>query len=233
MRTRASLSGQIVMTALLAATGYAAPAAAQSDSKSEPCGSLANAFGPLDYRTDRDNNLQLVESAHFTPAVEALVRGNRGYLGSDIDYTLRAYPNHHRALVSAMRYGEKLKTPQPPYMTYSIECYFVRALRFRPDDAVARMLYAQFLDSKGRAAEAITHLEHVSSRAAENGLTQHNVALLHLEANRYELALRHAHRAQALGHLGLELRARLVAVGQWRDPVPTASPTASSVIGGR
>ena len=67
------------------------------------CGSLENAYGPYDYRTDRGNRLYLVESAHFTPVVESLISGLSGPLGAELDYTLRAFPNHHRALISDAR----------------------------------------------------------------------------------------------------------------------------------
>src|SRR4051812_47506028 len=61
------------------------------------CGSLANPYGPFDYRTSKDK-LDIVEGAHFTPDVETLRSGSTGSLGADIDYTLRTSPNHHRAL---------------------------------------------------------------------------------------------------------------------------------------
>ena len=101
------------------------------------CGPIENAYGPYDYRTDRDK-LPIVEGAHFTPEVEALVRGRTGLVGGDIDYTLRAFPNHHRALVSMMKLGERMKAPQVPGAHYSVECYFDRALRFKPNDTACR-----------------------------------------------------------------------------------------------
>lgn len=75
---------------------YAAPA----------CGSLENAYGPFDYTNPDDfkNKLPLVEIAHFTPKVEGLMGGKSGYLWGDLDYTLRAFPNHHRALYAFVRY---------------------------------------------------------------------------------------------------------------------------------
>lgn len=71
------------------------------------CGSLQNAFGPFDYRDPeaRGEPLRLVESAHFTPSVESLVKGNSGTVAGDLDYTLRAFPNHHRALYSVAQYA--------------------------------------------------------------------------------------------------------------------------------
>lgn len=67
------------------------------------CGALQNAFGPFDDRTARGYNLDVVGSYHFTPPVEALIRGASGTIGGDLDYTLRAFPNHHRALNATNR----------------------------------------------------------------------------------------------------------------------------------
>ncbi|MDB5850133.1 MAG: hypothetical protein JWP29_3885, partial [Rhodoferax sp.] len=123
----------------------------QAHSQESGCGPIQNAYGPFDYRFEKGNSLYLVESAHFTPVVEALIRGNAGYLGGDLDYTLRAFPNHHRALMAVMRYGEKTKSPQPPNLRYTVECYFVRALQFKPDDTIVKLIYASFLGKNSRA----------------------------------------------------------------------------------
>lgn len=192
------------------------------------CGSLRNSFGPLDYRTERGESLRLVEGAHFPPMVESLVRGHRGYLGGDIDYTLRAYPNHHRALVSVMRYGQKTKSPHPPDMTYSVECYFERALRFQPDDAIVRMIYATFLQKAGRDKEADAQLERATELAQNNAFTHYNIGLVYMDGKNYEGALRQAHRAYALDFSRTELKERLLAAGHWREPAGTADAGSAS-----
>src|SRR4051794_15941123 len=136
-----------------------------------PCGSLGKPFG--DYLLDRDK-VAMSERFHFTPEVENLVRGQSSTrIGADIDFMLVNYPNHHRALLAMMRLGEKEKSPQPNGATYSVECYFDRALRFRPDDHVARMLYATYLAKNGRAADASRHLEIVRLAASDNAFTQY------------------------------------------------------------
>src|SRR4051794_26054278 len=68
------------------------------------CGSLANAYGPFDYRSTDKTALNMVEGPHFPPKVEALISGNSGPIGAELGYTLRAFPNHHRALLAVMRY---------------------------------------------------------------------------------------------------------------------------------
>jgi tetratricopeptide (TPR) repeat protein len=199
------------------------PAVAQQVS-AQFCGSLANAYGPLDYRTERGNPLHLVESAHFTPEVEALIRGkNSSGPGGDIDYTLRAYPNHHRALVSVLRWTERAKSPVLPGLARPAECYFERAVRWRPDDAVARMLYAKFLYMYKRPGEAVPQLEIAASNAETSPLTQFNVGLVYFEGGDHERALVQAHKALALGYARPELRERLQQAGKWQELAAASS----------
>lgn len=182
------------------------------------CGSLANGYGPYDYRTDKPK-LGIVERYHFTAAVENLIRGSTNVLpGGDLDYTLRAIPNHHRALMAVMRYGEKMKSPQPHGTHYSVECYFDRAVRFRPDDTIARMLYATFLSKNARTPEGIRQLELATVAAADNAFSHYNIGLIYFDLKEYDKALLQAHKALALGMPRTALRDQLQSVGKWREP---------------
>lgn len=195
-----------------------ASVSALAQSNASACGDLKNGYGPFDYRTDRDK-LGIVEQYHFTPEVEALIRGKSSFrMGKDLSYTLNAFPNHHRALMSMMRYGQKLKTPQPPDADYSVECFFLRALRFRPDDTVARMMYATFLSTNARVPEALDELEQVAKAAGDNPFTCYNMGLIYLDMKEYEKALALAHKAMALGFGQTGLRDKLMAIGKWRAP---------------
>ena len=195
----------------------------------EDCGALTNAFGPYDYRVERGNNLSLVEGAHFTPPVEALIKGNAGYIGGDLDYTLRAFPNHHRALMSVMRYGEKMKKPHPSDLRYSVECYLERAVRFRPDDGIARMLYSMFLAKGNRVPEAIKQLDIAASNAEnqDNPFTHYNLGLNYMDLKEYAKAEEQAHKAYGMGFLQPELKDRLKALGKWTDKA-TDNPDSSA-----
>lgn len=194
------------------------------------CGSLRNHYGPFDYRTDRGEKLDVVNRAHFTPQIEALIRGHTDSIGGDLSYTLRTFPNHHRALLTMMRYGQKLKTPQPKDMEFSVDCYFQRALRFRPDDTVARMMYANFLTANDRSAEALQHLAQVGNLAGDNPFTHYNMGLSYLDLKEYEKALAQAHIAMALGFERTELREKLIAAGQWREPAATVIPSPKNPV---
>lgn len=123
------------------------------------CGPLHNSFGPYDFRTIPMSQKALVEGAHFPPAVESLRQGHRSqYVGGDIDYTLRAIPNHPRALQAMVRLGKKERKAQPAGARYPTECYFDRALRFAPDDPWPKILYAIFLIDNNRKKEAGNYL---------------------------------------------------------------------------
>ncbi|WP_394788759.1 ABC transporter permease [Rhodoferax sp.] len=193
------------------------------------CGPLTNGFGPFDYRTER-SNLNIVEMAHFTPEVEALIKGNAGYLGGDLDYTLRAFPNHHRALMSVMRYGEKSKSAIPRDLRYSVECYFDRAIRFRPDDAISRMIYAMYLNKHGRNPEALRQLDIAAEGAEgkENAFTHYNLGLNYLDMKEYSKALNQAHKAYALGFIQPALKDKLKEAGKWTEPEAVAAEAGAS-----
>ena len=193
------------------------------------CGDLSNAFGPFDYRKDRGEPLSLVEGAHFRQQVESLIRGQTSSMvGQDIDYTLRAFPNHHRALLAAMRLAEREKKPQPSGMSYPIDCYFDRALRFQSNDMTVRMIYAQFLAKQQKLEEARKQLKYVASQTEDNPFTQYNVGLVYLEIQDYDAARAQAHRAAALGFPRTELRDKLQAAGKWTEPAATTPADAAS-----
>lgn len=191
------------------------------------CGSLSTHYGPYDYTTDR-SKLGIVENFHFTPVVESLIRGVSVSIGGDLSYTLRAFPNHHRALVAISRYGERLKTDRPGQLELSISCFYLRAVVFRPQDLVVRMLYAQHLNKGGQRAEALAQLEVVRVAETDNPLTHYNLGLLYVEMGELELALAQAHKAMALGVPGGELVRQLTAKGAWREAPVEAAPAASA-----
>lgn len=217
----------LLLIGWLVAIFSATPALAQSGN--EACGSLKASVGPYDYRTDRDK-LPIVEGAHFTAEVEALIRGTSSRLpGGDIAYTLRAIPNNHRALLAMMRLGEKEKTPQPYGSTYTIQCWFERAVLFRPEDGIVRMIYSTYLNSNGRAPEATRQLEIATSYARDNAFTHYNIGLHYFDMKNYDRALQQAHKAIELGFTQPVLRDKLKSVGKWVEPANAASTLSADV----
>lgn len=211
----------------------------------EYCGSLSNAYGPYDYRSDHHKQApgdqmphaakrQLVEGAHFTPRVENLIgaqsSGQIGAPGGDLDYTLRAFPNHHRALIAVVRYGERTGNPKPPGLRRVVECYFERALRFAPNDTTVRMIYASYLAKHKREPEAVAQLEQATNYAGDNPFTHYNIGLSYFDLKLYDQALAQAHKAMALGFERTQLRELLEKAGHWKEPdaSPGAMPAAAS-----
>ena len=188
------------------------------------CGSLTNAYGPFDYRRERTGALQIVERAHFTPEVEILQRGKSAALGSDLDYTLRASPNHHRALIAMSNYAIREKTDRPPAANYTVDCYFERAVRFQPDDIVVKLIYVQHLIKTNRRDEALRWLANAADLAKDNPFSHYNIGLLYLEAKDLDKALLHALQSRELGNPRTDLLERIQAAG--KPAAATSAPPA-------
>ncbi|NCT82175.1 MAG: hypothetical protein GXC94_03465 [Comamonadaceae bacterium] len=201
------------------------------------CGTLSQSWGPFDYRPERyipepiyrshKALLAIVENAHFTPEVENLIRGKTGTLpGGDLSYTLGVFPNHHRALIAVSTLALKLKSPQPPETRFSVECYFRRAMAFRPDDAMVRMVYANYLIQLGEKAAAEQQIDAVAATNPDSPFTLKNLALLYADAQNYDKALQFAHRAGATGLNIDTVKSKLQQAGRWQE-VPAADGAAS------
>ena len=182
----------------------------------EACGSLNNGYGPFDYRTQR-SKLQVVEAYHFDAGVESLQRGKSGYLGGDLDYTLRASPNHARALMAMVRLSEREKKAKPRGPNYTIDCYFDRAVRFAPNDPTVLTLYAIHLNKKGKKTEAIAQLETAEKHVGRSPNIAYNMGLVYLDLNDFDNALKYAHIAYEGGFPLPGLRNMLKRAGKWRE----------------
>ena len=189
----------------------------------EICGPLQNAFGPFDYRTAKPEARALVENAHFDEGVAALRRGLSSKLGGDIDYTLRAFPNHPRALTSMMNLARREKRERPDAAKYTISCYFDRALRFMPDDPSVRTVFGIFLLKQGKKTEAAEQLEEARRLSSDSPSVNYNLGLAYFELNDYDKAIEAAQKAYDGGFELPGLRNKLQQVGRWD---PNSSPTA-------
>jgi uncharacterized protein (TIGR02996 family) len=172
----------------------------------------------MDYRGSREG-YSAIEKRHFPPHVEALMRGSTtSAIGGDIDYMLDKVPNHHRALLSLVRLGDKEKSDRAKGTRGKIGCYFERALRFRPDDTTVRLIYATFLHKNAREPEATHQLELTAEAANDNPFTHYNVGLIYFDLKNYDRALSQAHKAYGLGFNRPELRDQLKSAGKWAEP---------------
>jgi hypothetical protein len=219
--TPACRSARLVAWAIVLSSGLGVTAA-RAQTGPQACGNpFQNHHGPFDYRTASVAARKLVEDFHFTVGIESMTRPKNTTfrnMAQDVQYTLNVFPNHHRALITMERLADRWKVDPAPGAPFPVECYFDRAIRFRPDDTVARALYAQFLARRGRIDQAALQLEQAVEHAQENPLSHYNIGLVFLEIGRHEQALIQAHRAMAMGYPRTELADKLKSAGRWREP---------------
>ena len=192
---------------------------AQQRDAGNPCGPIAvpGHYGPFDYQTER-NRIAIVDMHHFNARVEALIGGQSGTLEGDLGYTLKSSPNHHRALLSLLRYSTRAKSKSPTDFDWPLECYFERAIRFQKYDTVARMIYAQFLAQSKRVQDATVQLETAVALGTENAFTQFNAGMIFFDLGLFDRALAQAHRAKAMGLMKTDLEDRLKSANRWQEP---------------
>ncbi len=193
------------------------------------CGSLAiGEDGPYDYRMG-GTRLKQVEGNHLSPDVVNLVRGQTGNIGTDLEFVLRYFPNHHVALLAMVRLGEKEKRSKPLCARYAVEFYFKRALLFRDDDGVVRTIYASYLYKAGKKAEALNQLNKAVELGEDSPNTSYNIGLIYYDLYEYDKALSFAHRAYGSGFPLPGLRNKLIRAGKWREPVMRSNSGGATV----
>jgi len=197
------------------------------------CGTLDNPYGPFDYTSPYDYTYRLpkVEHYHFNQYVEELKSGalqGHGLL-PDIDYTLRAFPNHHRALYAIVRY--RLKHPWHPGDEYrSAECYLWRALQFKPSDGEVYLIYGLFLHKKGNLEEAMKYYEKAIQIMPTSAEAHYDIGLLYYSLGDKKKAKEHAIKAYKFGYQLNALKDKLIKDGLWKgDEVNDAKQNDSRV----
>lgn len=190
---------------------------ATTDLLSAPhCGDFALQGG--DYTNSADKQLlSTVEQFHFTPEVENLSKGTTSTVGGDLSYTLMMFPNHHRALAALSKLSLRDKTLKPAGAKYSVECFFDRAMRFKPNDAVVRMIYGNYLLKAGQADKATEQLKEAVSLQPENATINYNLGLLYMQRKNYEEARNYARKAYELGFPLPGLKNQLMQAGKWEE----------------
>lgn len=186
-----------------------------------PC-HIKQGYGPFDYtkRAMLHRDLSIVEEHHFTSQVEQLVAGESAFLLDDIDYTLRAWPNHHRALFALIRYmtepgrfkpGTKFKTPPP-------ECYLDRAERFQPKDSKVPLLYGLYLHRIKRYEDAEKQYRKAIELNPKYTEAYYNLGVLLADEERFDEAVAMARKAYRLGYPLSGLKRRLAQAGHPIEP---------------
>jgi hypothetical protein len=188
--------------------------------KGAPCRGGSENFGPFDYlqRHSLPNELGIVEKYHFGPQVEQLISGMRtGPMGvpDELDYTLRAWPNHHRALNSAIQY-QMLKLNKNKNARYPpAECYLERAIKFSPEDGITRMLYGNLLQRARYKTRALQQYEQALELKPENVQIKYNLALLLVDLGKQKRAREYALELYSKGFPLPGLKDKLKKSGHW------------------
>lgn len=190
-----------------------------------PCGGDPKGYGPFDYSKRheiRAYDLEIVEGAHFTPEVENLIKGKTsGTPWGDLDYTLKAWPNHHRALLSIIRYKlqiiSKLRRNEPEVVP---ECYLQRAINFSPKDAASYSLYAYYLYKRGYLDRAEKFYQKAIELGSENIKFRYSYGLLLIDLKRYDDAKIQANYVYKQKNAPSGLKNKLIKLGYWGDIKP-------------
>ena len=187
-----------------------------------PCGPMTNNYGPYDYTnpSHRSQLLPRVEQYHYDAGVRALkgmleTDGAEIRLGADIAYTLRAFPNHHPALYTMIRYYLEKVPEGATKMQYEPACWFERARRHVPDDATVWMLEGIYFQKTNKLDEAKRVYETALEMAPESAEINYNAGLLFVDLKDYDRARALASKAYELGFPLPGLRNKLIGVGAW------------------
>lgn len=200
-------------------------------------------FGPFDYYDTAKTPAHayaVVERAHFGPKTELFRRqGNWCAYWADLDYTLRAFPNHPKALVAM---AEFLKTQRPcdkavskrpsrkksaygmlddienrAWRKKDAEYYFETAIEYQPIRTEPRILYGRYLIDAGKPKEAIGILKEAQRIDPKSVDIHYYLGLAQFKLGNIDEAKIHAETAYKLGQPPAELRRLLVAAGVWKS----------------
>ena len=186
------------------------------DLKGAPCTGGAVAYGPWDYTNPghRREKLPVVTAYHFTKEIESLEKGKTASIEMDIDYTLKTFPNHHRALYAMMR--QQIKNPRPDIAQYApVECYFQRAMAFKPDDYRVMQLYANYLVKKDKPKIAIDIYKRALSIDKAPVDINYALGLLYCDLKEFDKAVEQAKIIYGAGFKKTKLARQLKEANRW------------------
>lgn len=189
----------------------------------EACQGRMMEYGPFDYTNiiDKTKKLSIVEQYHYTKDIQLLLQGNTGYLKDDLDYTVTAFPNHHKALASIMNYqliykkdiDEKKKLP----LASPVECYFQRAIHFTPKDPTLYILYGHYLKRIKHPEDAENVYKKALIATPEDLRVKYSYGLFLFDNKRYPEAMEQARRLYAQKFPNQKLKELLVKSGHWQE----------------
>ena len=211
--TQIMKSGIVVLThyafSLLAVTFLAGSINPVSAGEVE-CGSLENHFGPWDYydpanhranAAQSEGRIGIVTGAHLSNSMLRLDRGKTALqIREDLDYTLRAIPNHPRALDLASRFSHQRSTSESfrqrqKNLKLSVECYFDRAFRLSHNNPETWKLYGIHNHRIGNYEKAVSSYKKALELGSNTADVNYNIGLSYFEAGDYSNAKLYATKA--------------------------------------
>ncbi len=176
-----------------------------------------------DYRDNSPRTLnwkKKVLGAHFTKSVQRGRAGNGGSLIGELEYVLKQFPNHPKALFMMANEQQKpgFKRSKPMRVDYyydTVDCFFQRALTVAPDDPAVYLVRAIVLHrAKNYTAAEQDYLKALSFNP-DHTEAHYNLGLLYLDKKLFDKAKEHADRAYELGYPLNGLRRKLAAAGRY------------------
>jgi tetratricopeptide (TPR) repeat protein len=187
-------------------------------------------FGPYDYlqRASLQGQLEVVEESHFGQSVERLEKGQTTTAIGDIHYTLSAWPNHHRALNSALKYRLQNMADWPEDVRVPpAECYLQRAINFSPNDAKPYIMYGLLMHKATQYDKALSAYQTATRLLPNDIITQYNMGLTLVELKKYEEAKTVAEKVYSAGFPLPGLKKKLIAAGHWKNAPGVVEPKAA------
>jgi hypothetical protein len=186
------------------------------------CGRWTGFYGPIDYRSAGKGVRSRVESHHFDAYLPRFLTWSvtspfDRHIAANLAYTLRAFPNHPVAMLIMDQIGRRLRTENIPGGEVPLECWYVRALQTVPDDPAVRALYGIYLAWRDRKEEARSNLDLGDKGTCMQRGLQYQMGLARFKLGDYEVAQRHAMRAERLGLPLDALKRQLLAANHWDD----------------
>jgi tetratricopeptide (TPR) repeat protein len=163
----------------------------------------ANSSGrPHDYRDPAEKEmLDKVETNHFLPQTEQLIKGTTGPLPGDILYTLKWFTNHYRALNALANWELKKGGFKPDLVwDYDADCYFRRAIAFTPTDPTIYLIWGNFLYKKKDMQGALAKYSKAVELAPDSAEAHYDIGLLYVALGDLPNARLHADKAYQLGY---------------------------------
>ena len=170
---------------------------------------------PQDFSTAPKGAIESVEKRHFTRKVEMLISGESASIVADLHYTLNKFPNHYRALISLSNYDLQLKeltTSRQNEKLLKVDCYFKRAIQFRPKDEKVRQVYGIYMYKNKRFQEALESF-FVAEKLGNNAEIEYHIGLTYNALEDMDKAKDYAIRAYAKGYPLQGLKNKLLTKG--------------------